>query len=224
MITFWHYSPCPPFCAKPAAQPGRGQNSLIGMADPTSMTQALRLRGSRTRRKGIRRRIEFFAARRRCCSRKLRLSQICDYASTQPRRLVAIDGSPKKGHGAEALRTTLTATLPIAVRLIPPLLSMGYHATRSDASKDKLEKRDSACSIVCGALKRIGIHISEKRIEGIWAKFSPLFSSNRPNVGHAKQERSVHLVIMSLNAAACEELNGRYRNPPAAAGKTSWLG
>ena len=61
----------------------------------------------------------------------------------------------------------------IAFRLIPPLLRMGFHATRGDATKDMAGKAESACSIVCGALKRIGIHISEKRIEGIWGKFAP---------------------------------------------------
>jgi hypothetical protein len=61
----------------------------------------------------------------------------------------------------------------IALRLIPPLLRMGYQATRSDATKEKTEKGESACSIVCSALKLLRIHISEKRIEGIWGKVSP---------------------------------------------------
>jgi hypothetical protein len=80
---------------------------------------------------------------------------------------------PKKRTRGRSATDNSYRDYAIAFRLIPPLLSRGYHATRSDASKDKLEKRESACSIVCSALKRLRIHLSEKRIEGIWTKFAP---------------------------------------------------
>ena len=175
MITFWHYSPCPPIPGPPQRQsrlnPGGGQNSLIGMADPTSMTGGIALAWIEDASKGIRRRIEFFAARRRCYSRRLRLSRS---ATTQVRaetlsgdRRIPKKDTWKKRYGQ------LLPRLCHCVSSISPLLSRGYHATRSDASKDKLEKRESACSIVCSALKRLRIHLSEKRIEGIWTKFAP---------------------------------------------------
>ena len=53
----------------------------------------------------------------------------------------------------------------IVGRLVLPLLDQ-FKATRNDATE-----AESACSIAKAALERIGIHISEKRIEEIWGKY-----------------------------------------------------
>ena len=53
----------------------------------------------------------------------------------------------------------------IVGRLVLPLLDR-FKATRNDATE-----AESACSIAKAALERIGIHISEKRIEEIWGKY-----------------------------------------------------
>src|SRR5262245_20626362 len=50
--------------------------------------------------------------------------------------------------------------------LIPPLLAAGFAATRNDASEP-----EAACSIVSKALKRAGIHLSEKTIANIWGSY-----------------------------------------------------
>src|SRR5262249_48981640 len=69
--------------------------------------------------------------------------------------------SDKKKRGRRATDNSYRDHI-IGLYLIPPLLSMGFHATRSDASKTKVETPESACSIVCSALKMLCIHLSEK--------------------------------------------------------------
>jgi hypothetical protein len=58
----------------------------------------------------------------------------------------------------------------IVGRLIPPLLDR-FSATRNAETKHI----ESACSITTIALANVGVHMSEKRLENIWAKFAHLF-------------------------------------------------
>lgn len=58
--------------------------------------------------------------------------------------------------------------------LIIPLLDR-YNPTRNDATKQS-DKARSACSIVTEALARAGVHMSEKRVEEIWGRFSRILA------------------------------------------------
>lgn len=58
----------------------------------------------------------------------------------------------------------------IAGWLIPPLLDR-FNATRNAETRHT----ESACSIATKALSRVGMHMSEKRLENIWAKHSHLY-------------------------------------------------
>jgi hypothetical protein len=69
---------------------------------------------------------------------------------------------PKRGRNS---KDTWGRDAVIVGRLIPPLLDR-FKPTRNDATKDT----ESACSIVTAALARVGIHLSEKQVEGIWGK------------------------------------------------------
>jgi hypothetical protein len=57
----------------------------------------------------------------------------------------------------------------IAGWLIPPLLDR-FNATRNAETRHA----ESACSISTTALAHVGVHISEKRLENIWAKVAHL--------------------------------------------------
>jgi hypothetical protein len=58
----------------------------------------------------------------------------------------------------------------IAGWLIPPLLDR-FNATRNAETRHT----ESACSITTKALASVGVHMSEKRLENIWAKFANLY-------------------------------------------------
>jgi hypothetical protein len=60
--------------------------------------------------------------------------------------------------------------ITIAGRLVLPLLGR-FSPTRNEATRQK-GSAESACSIVKQALKRVGIHMSEKTIEEIWGKYA----------------------------------------------------
>jgi hypothetical protein len=55
----------------------------------------------------------------------------------------------------------------IAGCLIPPLLDR-FNATRNAETRHT----ESACSIATKALASVGVHMSEKRVENIWARFT----------------------------------------------------
>lgn len=50
-----------------------------------------------------------------------------------------------------------------------------FHAKRGSATKDH-ERRESACSIVAQALRKLGFKLSEKRVEAIWDKHKKTYS------------------------------------------------
>jgi hypothetical protein len=83
-------------------------------------------------------------------------------------------GAPKmkKKRGRSAADNALRNMIIVGC-LIPPLQRAGFSATRNEATT----KRDSACSIVCKALKSVGIHLSEKAIERVWGKTSHLYDA-----------------------------------------------
>ena len=75
----------------------------------------------------------------------------------------------KRGRGRSS-KETWGRDLVIIGRLILPLLDR-FNATRTHTSK-KTECEESACSIVQKALERVRIHMSERRVEGIWEKYA----------------------------------------------------
>jgi hypothetical protein len=77
----------------------------------------------------------------------------------------------KKERGRSATDNALRNAIIVGC-LIPPLVRAGFSATRNEATK-----RDSACSIVCKALKAAGIHLSEKAIVQVWGKTSHLYDA-----------------------------------------------
>jgi hypothetical protein len=83
-------------------------------------------------------------------------------------------GAPKmkKKRGRNAADNALRNMIIVGC-LIPPLLRAGFSATRNEVTR----KRESACSIVCNALKAVGIHLSEKAIETVWGKTSHLYDA-----------------------------------------------
>jgi hypothetical protein len=113
---------------------------------------------------------------------------LCNAAAILLAETATISDSPLRKYAAERLSGDIRITekkargrratdnsyrdYAIALRLMPPLLNMGFHPTRSDATKDKSGMQDSVCSIVCSALKAVGLHLSEKRIEGIYGSHS----------------------------------------------------
>jgi hypothetical protein len=78
----------------------------------------------------------------------------------------------KRGRGKKKT-TTDYRDIIIAGRLIAPLLDR-FSPTRNQYTKNPA-KAESACSITAKALASVGLHMSEKRLENIWAKFSHLY-------------------------------------------------
>jgi hypothetical protein len=75
----------------------------------------------------------------------------------------------KRGRGQKKTDNTYRDAV-IVGRLIPPLLDR-FNATRNAETRHT----ESACSITTKALASVGVHMSEKRLENIWAKFAPLY-------------------------------------------------
>jgi hypothetical protein len=80
---------------------------------------------------------------------------------------VAPKAKPKRGRNS---KDTWGRDAVIVGRLIPPLLNR-FSATRNAETRHI----ESACSITTIALGNVGVHMSEKRLENIWAKFAHLF-------------------------------------------------
>ena len=75
--------------------------------------------------------------------------------------------------------------------LIAPLLDR-FNATRNAETRHI----ESACSITQKALAHVGIHMSDKRLENIWAKFAHLMSPpNRRSGGYDRPTDLLHLVL-----------------------------
>ena len=75
----------------------------------------------------------------------------------------------KRGRGKK-ITTTDYRDIVIVGRLIAPLRNR-FNPTRNAETKHI----ESACSITKEALANVGVHMSEKRLENIWAKFSHLY-------------------------------------------------
>jgi hypothetical protein len=84
-------------------------------------------------------------------------------------RGLAPKAKPKRGRNS---KDTWGRDAVIVGRLIPPLLNR-FSATRNAATKQK-KHIESACSITTIALENLGVHMSEKRLENIWAKYAHL--------------------------------------------------
>jgi hypothetical protein len=72
----------------------------------------------------------------------------------------------KRGRGQKKTDNSYRDAV-IVGRLIPPLLDR-FNATRNAETKHT----ESACSITTKALASVGVHMSEKRLENIWARFA----------------------------------------------------
>jgi hypothetical protein len=82
-------------------------------------------------------------------------------------RLVTGLPAKEKPRRGRSTKDTWGRDVVIVGGLIPQLLDR-FSATRNREPKTKLT--ESACSIVKTALARLGIHMSERRVEGIWER------------------------------------------------------